>query len=158
MRTILKLLVSLKSAVALITFLTLLSMLGTFVPQNLEAAVYLQRYPTVGHWILALGFDDMFRSTVYQACLWLLSLSTLVCILTRWKSTSRRLFKRLENVEKPEIMAFAAGRSFSGDLAADWQNQYTAFKTDDDGVLIGLRASGRMSLFGGMFIHIGLLA
>lgn len=158
MRTILKLLVSLKSAVALITFLTLLSMLGTFVPQNLEAAVYLQRYPTCGHWILALGFDDMFRSILYQTCLWLLSLSTLVCILTRWKSTSKRLFKRLENVEKAEIMAFAAGRTFSGDLVADWQNQYADFKTDDDGVLIGLRASGRMSLFGGMFIHIGLLA
>lgn len=158
MRTILKLLVSLKSAVVLISFLTLLSMLGTFLPQNLEAAAYLQRYPQYGHWILACGFDDMYRSVIYQTCLWLLSLSTLVCILTRWKSTSKRLFRRIENVDKAEIKAFAAGRTFDGDLPGDWQNYFKQFKTDEDGVLIGLKSSGRLSLLGGMFIHIGLLA
>ncbi len=158
MRTILKLLVSLKSAVALISFLTLLSMIGTFVPQNLEAAVYMQRYPSLGHWILALGFDDMYRSTLFQACLWLLSLSTLVCILTRWKSTSRRLFNRLENVNAAEINAMEAGRTFDADLPEDWQKNYSKFKTDEDGVLIGLKSSGRLSLLGGMFIHIGLLS
>ncbi|MDD3145765.1 MAG: cytochrome c biogenesis protein ResB [Candidatus Riflebacteria bacterium] len=158
MRTILKLLVSLKSAVALISLLTLLSMVGTFVPQNLEAVVYLQRYPVLGHWILGLGFDDMYRSAIFQACLWLLSLSTLVCILTRWHSTSRRLFKRLENVAVAEVNAMEAQRTFSAELAEDWQKHYGSFKTDDDGVLIGLRASGRLSLLGGMFIHIGLLS
>lgn len=157
MRTILKLLVSLKSAVALISFLTLLSMIGTFVPQNLEAAGYLHRYPRLGHWILGLGFDDMYRSVLFQASLWLLSLSTVCCILTRWKSTSRRLFNRIENVDKAEVCAFEASRTFEADLPADWQKNFQKFKTDDDGVLIGLKTSGRLSLLGGMFIHLGLL-
>ncbi|MEW6711556.1 MAG: cytochrome c biogenesis protein ResB, partial [Candidatus Riflebacteria bacterium] len=109
MRTILHLFVSLKTAVTIICVLTVLSMLGTFVPQSLEAHQYLERYPSIGHWILALGFDDMYHSLAFQACLWFLSASTLVCILTRWKSTSRKLFTRLQNVTEKEIKAFEVG-------------------------------------------------
>ncbi|HPT48271.1 MAG TPA: cytochrome c biogenesis protein ResB, partial [Candidatus Rifleibacterium sp.] len=110
------------------------------------------------HWILALGFDDMYRSVIFQSCLWFLSLSTLVCIMTRWKSTSRRFFHRLENASVAEIKAFEVGRTFAADLPADWQKNFSDYRTDEDGVLIGLKASGRLSLLGGMFIHIGLLA
>lgn len=158
MRTILKLFVSLKSAVALISLLALLSMIGTLLPQNLEAAVYMQRYPSMGHWILALGFDDMYRSVLFQTCLWLLSLSTMLCVLTRWKSTSRKLFHRLEKVSAAEIKAMEAGRTFAGDLPDDWQKTFSDYRTDEDGTLIGLKTTGRLSLLGGMFIHIGLLA
>ncbi len=158
MRTILKLFVSLKSAVALISLLALLSMIGTLLPQNLEASVYLQRYPSLGHWILAFGFDDMYRSMLFQTSLWLLSLSTMVCIMTRWKSTSRKLFRRLENVSASEIKAMETARTFAGDLPADWQKNFSDYRTDEDGTLIGLKTSGRLSLFGGMFIHVGLLA
>lgn len=158
MRIILKLFVSLKSAVFLISILTLLSMIGTLVPQNLEAADYLRQFPKMGHWILALGFDDMYRSILFQLCLWCLSLSTLVCIMTRWQSTSKRLFNRLQNVSKAEVEAFPAAKYIETTLREDWQQYYPNFKTDEDGVQIGLRTSGKMSLFGGMCIHIGLLA
>jgi len=157
MRTIHKIFVSLKSAVILITILALLATLGTLVPQNLDAVDYLKRYPVTGHWILSLGFDDMYRSAPFQSCLWLLAISTLACIMTRWKSTWRRLSARLDRASVREIRAYEAGHSLSGRLVETWQSRFDKSRTDEGGVIIALRASGRASLLGGMFIHIGLL-
>ena len=157
MRTLLKIFVSLKSAILLIAILTALSILGTLVPQNLDAVEYIRRFPTAGHLILSLGFDDMYRSAPFQACLWLLSISTLACIMTRWKSTYRKLSARLEKASAREIRAYEGGRLLPGNLCGDWQNIFDNFTTDENGVQIGLKTSGKISLLGGMCIHIGLL-
>ncbi|KAF1079392.1 MAG: hypothetical protein GQF41_4272 [Candidatus Rifleibacterium amylolyticum] len=157
MRTIHKIFVSLKSAVILIAILTLLATLGTLVPQNLDAVDYLRRYPSLGHWILSLGFDDMYRSAPFQTCLWLLSISTLACIMTRWKSTWRKLSSRIERAGAKEIRAYEAGHLLPGQLVESWSNWFDQARTDENGVQIALKTSGRSSLLGGMFIHIGLL-
>lgn len=158
MRIILKLMVSLKSAVALISILTLLSMIGTLIPQNLEAVEYIREYPRIGHWVLVMGFDDMYRSVLFQTCLWLLALSTVACIMTRWKSTWRKLSGRLQNVSEKEIRAFDCGRIVHRPLAENWYKYFSDQKTDENGAQICLAVSGKMSLLGGMSIHIGLLA
>lgn len=158
MRIILKLMVSLKSAVALISFLTLLSMIGTLVPQNLDAVNYIKEFPRIGHWIVVLGFDDMYRSVLFQTCLWLLALSTVACIMTRWKSTSRKLFGRLQNASEKEIRAFDCGRIVHKPIVENWVKFFPTQKTDENGALIHLTISGKMSLLGGMSIHLGLLA
>lgn len=132
-------------------------MLGTFVPQSLEAHQYLERYPLIGHWILALGFDDMYHSLVFQACLWFLSVSTLVCILTRWKSTSRKLFSRLQNVSEKEIKAFEVGKTLQKSVNESVLARFPEKKELPGPVNIALRTSGKSSLLGGMFIHIGFL-
>lgn len=148
---------SLKSAVILIAILTLLATLGTLVPQNLDAVDYLKNYPITGHWILSLGFDDMYRSAPFQTCLWLLSVSTLACIMTRWKNTWRKLSARVERASVREIRAYESGHLLSGRLTESWQSRFDRVRTDEDGVQIALKTSGRSSLLGGMFIHIGLL-
>jgi len=157
MRILHKIFVSLKSAIILIAILTTLSILGTLVPQNLDAVEYIRRFPRIGHWILSLGFDNMYRSAPFQTCLWLLSISTLACVMTRWKSTYRKLSARLEKANGKEIKAYEAGRSLSGVLNSNWQDKFDKLKTDENGVMIGLKTSGKISLFGGMCIHIGLL-
>lgn len=157
MRTIYKIFVSLKSAVILIAILTALATLGTLVPQNLDAVEYIRHFPRIGHLLLSLGFDDMYRSAPFQTCLWLLSISTLACILTRWKSTWRKLSARLERATVREIVAYEGGRRLSGQLADSWQDDFDNVKTDENGVQIALTTTGKASLFGGMCIHIGLL-
>lgn len=157
MRTIHKIFVSLKSAVILIAILTALATLGTLVPQNLDAVEYIRRFPSLGHLILSLGFDDMYRSAPFQTCLWLLSISTIACIITRWKSTYRKLSARLERSTAREINAYDGGQTLSGSLRQDWQSDFDAVKVDENGVQIGLKTSGKISLLGGMAIHIGLL-
>lgn len=148
---------SLKSAVILIAILTLLATLGTLVPQNLDAVDYLKSYPRTGHLILSLGFDDMYRSAPFQTCLWLLSISTLACIMTRWKNTWRKLSARLERASAKEIRAYEAGHQLSGSLIESWPSTFANVRTDEAGVQIALNTSGSSSLLGGMFIHIGLL-
>ncbi len=158
MRTILRLFVSLKTAVVTICILTVLSMLGTFIPQSLEAHQYLERFPEFGHWILALGFDDMYHSLAFQVCLWFLSISTLVCILTRWKSTRRKLFSRINHASDKEIKAFEAGRILEKKCCDDALAAFDEVRELADNAKIALRISGKASLLGGMFIHIGFLA
>ncbi|PKL40371.1 MAG: hypothetical protein CVV41_19480 [Candidatus Riflebacteria bacterium HGW-Riflebacteria-1] len=157
MRIIHKIFVSLKSAIILIGILTVLSVLGTLVPQNLDAVEYIRRYPRIGHMILSLGFDDMYRSAPFRTCLWLLSISTVTCIITRWKSTYRKLSARLERASAREISAYESGRPVSGPMKQDWSREFAAIRTDEDGVQICLNTSGKISLLGGMAIHIGLL-
>lgn len=158
MRIIQKLLISLKSAVILISILTLLSVIGTLVPQGLEAIEYVKRFPRIGHWLIALGFDDMYRSVIFQAALWLLSISTCACILTRWKSTSRKLFGRLKNVDEKEIRAFKCCKMLQPPLKNGGGEYFSEHKEDESGVKISLKISGKLSLLGGMGIHLGLLA
>ncbi|OGK08852.1 MAG: hypothetical protein A2W80_06355 [Candidatus Riflebacteria bacterium GWC2_50_8] len=131
--------------------------MGTLVPQNLDAVEYIRRFPSIGHLILSLGFDDMYRSAPFQTCLWLLSISTIACIITRWKSTYRKLSARLERASVKEIKAYEAGRHVSAPLKQDWQSDFAAVITDENDVLIGLNTSGKVSLLGGMSLHIGLL-
>lgn len=142
----------------IICLLTVLSMLGTFIPQALEAHQYLERFPGLGHWILALGFDDMYHSMPFQVCLWFLSLSTLICILTRWKSTRRKLFTRIAHVSEKEIKAFEAGKMLEKKTSGEILSRFTEVRDCPDQTKIALRTSGKASLLGGMFIHIGFLA
>lgn len=159
MRKILHIFVSLKTAVAIICVLIVLSMLGTFIPQSMEAHQYLDRYPEIGHMILQLGFDDMYHSKLFLFCLWFLSVSTLVCIMTRWKSTSRKLFSRLNHASEKEIRALENGRFLAEKLPLERLKQhFPEIREFSDGSLLGLRISGKASLLGGMFIHIGFLA
>lgn len=158
MRILLKLLVSLRSAVLLIGVLTALSVIGTIIPQNLEAVEYLRRYPTSGHWFIVLGFDDMYRSLIFQASLWLLSFSTVACIMTRWKSTSRRLWGRISHVSEKEVRAFPCSKKLEKPVVVDLKTIFTSARTDDAGNEILLRTSGKLSLLGGLILHVGFLA
>ena len=133
-------------------------MLGTFIPQQMEAVSYLQRFPRIGNLILTLGFDDMYHGKVFQICLWLLSISTFVCILTRWKSTQKKLFKRLDGVTRKEIKAFPVNQKLENISKESISKVFTEQKDTEDNGLIALRINGKSSLLGGMLIHIGLLA
>ncbi len=158
MLTILRLLASLKSAILLITVLTLLSVVGTLIPQNAEAVEYIQRFPAIGHMLLALGFDDIFRSTVFQAGLWLLAISTAVCIYVRWKSVYRRLIGRLVHVSEKELAALPCAKNLDFSLSEDCLRLFPHCKEGEAGNSIYFKSSGKISLWGGLILHIGFLA
>lgn len=132
-------------------------MIGTLVPQGKDVQEYLVQFPSTGHMILALGFDRIYQSLIFQLGLWLLSASTIVCILTRWKSTSRKIYRRVAHVSEKEIAAMKYRRKLDKGIVTPLKN-VTNRKYDDNGCEIILRASGRLALMGGMFIHIGFLA
>ncbi len=157
MRTILRLLISLKTAVLLISFLAVLSMIGTFVPQQLDAVDYLKAFPKFGHWILALGFDDMYHGKLFIVSLWLLSISTLFCTVTRAKLTYRRYFERLARVTSKEVKAMPINKIVSGKELEELSESFEVEEKREN-EYIGLRVRGKAYHLGGALIHIGFLA
>ena len=98
MKVIIEFFASLKTAVFFICLLTLLAIIGTVIPQRLEALNYINGLPRTWQPILWLGFDDMYRSPMFIGVLFLLSASAIICVCIRWKSVHKKIFKRLENI------------------------------------------------------------
>ena len=158
MRTLHRWLASLKTAVFLLTLLSALSLIGTLIPQERELGIYQTMFPKAASVILALGFDDLYRSVPFVLTLWLLALSTLICTWTRFKITRRRLFHRLELAGTAEIRSYSLLAHPSpaildvSRLDDGWHR-----RDDADGTGLFLRVSGRAALIGGLLIHVGLL-
>lgn len=155
MKYIYKFFASLKVAIALMVLLCGVSILGTFIPQKAEAQAYMASFPNTWQLIIKLGLNDVYASYIFIGLMLLLSVSTLVCILTRWKATSYRYFNRLKRAGVREISALRYRREFE----IEWPvKPLVEQKELGDGGVMSLNTSGKLALLGGMLIHIGFLA
>lgn len=83
---------SIKLAIWLLSIITVLSLIGTFIPQNEESAFYLERYGNAGFKFLAkTGLIDVYASWWFILSLISFSLNLLVCFLNRISLKSRSL-------------------------------------------------------------------
>lgn len=157
MRPLFRFLTSLRTAIALIGILSLISMVGTLVPQGREAADYLVAYPRIGQTILALGLDDLYHGKPFYLLLALLAVSSIVCTITRLRLTRAKLFSRLASAQPAEIASMPAGMEWPPEKSlpdrSGWQQ-----KALDDGSELLLNVRGRASLVGGLLIHAGFVA
>ncbi|WP_025324404.1 cytochrome c biogenesis protein ResB [Deferrisoma camini] len=83
MNRLLRRLGSVRLCVGLLLVLALAAALATVLPQNLDRAAFLQRFPRAGPWLVALGFPRFFASPLYRGLLVLLTLNLLTCALGR---------------------------------------------------------------------------
>ncbi len=157
MRTIRKFLVSLKTAIFLITLLSLFAMIGTLLPQGQEADFYQANYPRTALWILTLGFDDLYHGWLFLIVMGLLALSTLACTLTRIQVTRRRFEHRLATATPSEIASLPVGRRFDQEQTRRFAGFGTPSRTAEDGSVLHLRVTGRAALLGSPLLHIGFL-
>lgn len=157
MKNIFKILISLKTAIYIITLLSILAIIGTLIPQNLEPTAYIAKYPTFGKIFLLMNFDDMYRSPLFVGFLVLLSLSTVLCIWTRFKATSRRLINRASKATITEISHLPTRKTLSLELIEGWEKSFDKTMIKEDGTQVALKSTGFFSLAGGMLLHIGLL-
>ena len=156
MKSIKKFFSSLKTAIFLICLLTLLAIVGTFIPQRLEAINYVNAFPKTYHFILGLGFDDMYRCNLFIGTLLLLSISSLTCVIVRWKSFHNKIFNRLDNISIKEIMALKVIKSIERAPEEKILSKYSIVNLSD-GRKIAFSSSGKASLLGGLILHIGLV-
>ncbi len=162
MRAILKLFVSLRLAVWALVALTVLAMIGTLVPQNLEPGFYLQRFGnTLGPWLLRVGIADLYHSPLFVGVLSYLLCSAFVCTWMRVRFTHRRLMRRLETVRVAEILYLPTRwqRADTGTQTAQMPTLPAGWRvrTDPDGRTYALRTRGGLALLGGGLIHVGLV-
>lgn len=157
MRPLFRFLASLRTAICLIGLLSLISMVGTLVPQGREAAEYLIAYPRIGQIMLDLGFDDLYHGTLFNLLLGLLAASSVVCTVTRLKLTRAKLFRRLALAQPAEIASMQTGVAWSPEKplpdTTAWEQKHL-----DDGTTLQLNVRGRASLVGGLLIHVGFVA
>jgi len=91
MRTLYRLFKSVKLAVGSILILAVLCLLSTLIPQGLDPAHYLNRYPQpLGRLIVALGFHDFFRSPGFSIPCLLFAVNLSVCAASRCFGRLRR--------------------------------------------------------------------
>lgn len=155
MKFLIGLMASMRTAIVLIAILTVLAITGTLIPQRLEAINYIQGFPKSWQFVLGMGFDDIYRSKLFLGVLTLLCISTITCIVIRWKSTSKKLFSRLKTASLAEIKSFKV----SDVIATPSERAMNGFEktTKEDGTQIALKSSGKSALLGGMILHIGLV-
>ncbi len=82
---------SLKLAIALLIVLALVSIFGTFVPQEQDPAVYVERYGADYFSLLKnLGLIDLYHSWGFRLLMGLITVNLLVCTLRRFRGVYRR--------------------------------------------------------------------
>ena len=155
MKKIITLLASLKTAIFLICILTLLAIVGTIIPQKLEAIDYIKGFPNTWQYILSLGFDDMYRSSMFMGFLSLLLASAVVCVCIRLKYVNKRLFNQVEKSTE-EIHKLKASKKITKIENEDVINGYK-ISTLSDGRKIAFNNTGKLALIGGLILHLGLV-
>ena len=82
---------NLKFAAVMLLIFTIISLLGTFLPQGEPTQAYVQAYgPRWGKLLDAAGFTTLYTTPWYVAIICLIALSTLVCTIKRYAITVRR--------------------------------------------------------------------
>lgn len=104
LQTIWQILTSVGLAIALIIAITLLSIVGTLIPQEASAAEYIQRYGQQGYlWLHALKLDGLFQAWYFLTLLLALLLNTAACALKRSLVSWRLLSKPMPDRSGDEL-------------------------------------------------------
>ena len=154
MKKIIGLLASLKTAIFLICVLTLLAIIGTIIPQKLEAINYIKAFPKTWQYILALGFDDLYRCSMFMTVLALLLASAVICVCIRSKKIYNKLLDKQEKA-KEDILNLKTSKKI-GKINLEALKNYR-LTTLQDGSQIAFSSSGKPALIGGLMLHIGLV-
>ncbi|MBR4570687.1 MAG: cytochrome c biogenesis protein ResB [Candidatus Riflebacteria bacterium] len=155
MKKIIALLASLKTAIFLICALTLLAIIGTIIPQKLEAINYINGFPKTWQYILALGFDDMYRSSFFMGVLFLLLTSAVICVCIRSKNLYNK-FSNKEQKTKEYIYNLKTSKKITKIENQEALKDYK-ISTLEDGSQIAFSSKGKPALIGGLILHIGLV-
>jgi len=160
-------LTSMKVGVILLLILTAACVLGTMLPQNQPAELYLKHYgESLGGLYLRLGLTHLFSSWWFNSLAGLLGLSLLMCA---W-----RRFKVLLRAQRPEVKvtlerleAMKAHARFSASISgkeaerrlADWlrRDGYQVLEEDSSGATCILGRKGSLSQWGTLLVHVSLL-
>jgi len=159
---------SLRLTIALLIILAVVSIFGTFIPQNASPAEYLKVYKLSTYKILKiLGFLDMYHAGWFVFLLALLSLNLIACSLKRFRVTWRffspprvpleeapwqtfpwrkKFFHKGLPAERIAHYREALSRTFSQPQTLDEPPAYYLFAE-----------KGKLSRLGAYFIHLSIL-
>ncbi|MDO8524881.1 MAG: cytochrome c biogenesis protein ResB, partial [Candidatus Omnitrophota bacterium] len=110
-----KLFSSVKLAIWLLALIAVLSLLGTLIPQNQEAHLYIDRFGRSGYQALEkAGLNDIYASPLFIFLIILFAINLAVCLLNRFSLRTRMLGSILSHVSILIILIGALVGMFFG--------------------------------------------
>lgn len=164
MKSILKLLRSMRFAIGILTVVAVASTVGSILEQNQPSAIYVSRYGAVWSAFYSLcGLDDVYHAWWFFGLLGFMALSTGLCVLQNapgmWKEMrTYREHKSMESLRKLEYSAQYSGVQISDELMEKLgrylkKHGYTFLQTTTEGVHLIAARRGAARRAGYIFVH-----
>jgi cytochrome c biogenesis protein len=167
MQKIWNFLASVKLSFFLLLILAAMSILGTVIPQNEHASIYIKHFGQAnGGLILALGLDDMYHSSWFLALMAALGANLVVCSLDRLPKTLKIIKKdpkdEVKRNRKPDdSLIIEAGATETAQKAASLLKKRLGDVTHDtrpeDQARLLFSQKGAWSRFGVYGVHFSIL-
>ncbi len=104
---------SVKLAIVLLIILTLASILGTLIPQGRSAAEYTARYGQISNLLIRMEITYLYHSWWFLGLLFFISINTIVCTLTRFKSKLKKTLRPKLEFESKMLNSFKVSQKFT---------------------------------------------
>ncbi|MDD3996822.1 MAG: cytochrome c biogenesis protein ResB [Sphaerochaetaceae bacterium] len=147
-----KFLSSLGFAIVLLILIAAFIVIGTVIPQHLDASYYLERYGSFGKLIVAADLDTAYSSPIFMVLAALFTINLVLCTFRSLKgqlSLSRRTFSTVGEaggIHVHQVDCKSAQQYFTN-------KRYTIEKTEE-----GFRASTyTWGVWGATIVHIGII-
>ncbi len=146
MKKVFRFLRSMKFGMLLLTVIAALSIAGTLIPQDQEAAAYEAAYPVMGKVILFLGLDHLYSTWYYIGLFGLLGLSLLLCSVLR--------FGRIRHAKEALLAGADRADDLEGFSASDPEAilKKNGFRRSSNGWM-----KNALGLYGSFVTHLAML-
>ncbi|MGB9005772.1 MAG: cytochrome c biogenesis protein ResB [Candidatus Aminicenantales bacterium] len=158
---------SVKLAITLIIIIVVISILGTLIPQDRQAAEYTSRYGGLAPLLIRLQLTNLYRSIWYIALLSFFSLNIIVCTLTRLTPKLRKSIRPRLEAEAKALLAVKDNDRFKKNSGLEEMAERARQTLARRGYKVRDKAEpGRVTLlgrkktlgwFGSDIVHLGLL-
>ena len=158
---------SVKLAIFLLIIITIVTILGTFIPQGRSAAEYAARYGQLSEFLITLQFTGLYHSWWFITLLFLFSLNIIVCTLTRLSPKLRKALNPKIDFLAKNITTLKINKKFKNDLRIAQTKEelkkelsskhYRLRESEKEGKYFLLARKRVLGWFGVDFVHLGLL-
>ncbi len=158
---------SIKLTIPLLFLITLASILGTIIPQNMSREIYIREYGlTFTSFMEKLGLFNMYHSHFFISLLTLLTINLLVCSLKRWKTDWHIAIKQWRPGHDSKNLKLISETTFNARpeiVIGRFKDVFKTFKTtneeglDDNNGLWWSGERGRWSRLSFYFVHFSIL-
>ena len=167
MKSILSFFSSVKLAIFLLIFITVASILGTWIPQHRSPAEYVDRYGEIANFFIRLEITKLYQSRWFRSLLFLFAVNILICTLTRLSPKLKKAFQPKLETEKKRLLSLKTKASFKknqnlektrDDIQQTLSSKHYRLKEKrDENRAFFLARKRNLGLFGSDIVHLGLL-
>jgi len=167
MKSLLNFFNSVKLTIFLLIIITLVSILGSFIPQHRSLDEYVARYGQLAHLLNQLQLTKLYQSLWFIALLGFFALNIIVCTLTRLSPKLRKAFHPKLEIEAKEITALKIKEKFKKNISLNTarnelkkelsSRHYRLKEVERENKTFILARKKILGWFGSDVVHIGIL-